>query len=219
MIANELHMNQNNFGTSNKHIIQDFCMARCCCHGHQHCHLTVTCPVAVTKVEKIVFLLISHNKSRNIHFWTYKLDPSFRGHSNFFKSCSQINDCPPPPPPPQHQHQHQHHYPPSNLPIMTFFVYVDITTAFADSWHHIITITVKHVTAIHDDVIKWGHFPRYRPFVRGNSPVPGEFPAQRPVTRSFDVFFDLRLNKRLRKNREAGDLRHYRAHYDVIVMN
>ena len=33
----------------------------------------------------------------------------------------------------------------------------------------------------------------------GNSPVPGEFPAQRPVTWSFDVFFDLRLNKRLSK--------------------
>ena len=33
----------------------------------------------------------------------------------------------------------------------------------------------------------------------GNSPVPGEFPAQRPVTRRFDVFFDLRLNKRLSK--------------------
>ena len=32
-----------------------------------------------------------------------------------------------------------------------------------------------------------------------NSPVPGEFPAQKPVTRSFDVFFDLRLNKRLSK--------------------
>ena len=28
---------------------------------------------------------------------------------------------------------------------------------------------------------------------------PGEFPAQRPVTRSFDVFFDLCLNKRLSK--------------------
>ena len=28
---------------------------------------------------------------------------------------------------------------------------------------------------------------------------PGEFPSQRPVTRSFDVFFDLRLNKRLSK--------------------
>ena len=33
----------------------------------------------------------------------------------------------------------------------------------------------------------------------GNSPVSGEFPTQRPMTRSFDVFFDLRLNKRLSK--------------------
>ena len=33
----------------------------------------------------------------------------------------------------------------------------------------------------------------------GNSPVSGEFPAQRPVTRSFNIFFDLRLNKRLSK--------------------
>ena len=31
----------------------------------------------------------------------------------------------------------------------------------------------------------------------GYSPVSGEFPSERPVTRSFDVFFDLRLNKRL----------------------
>ena len=33
----------------------------------------------------------------------------------------------------------------------------------------------------------------------GYSSVSGEFPAQRPVTRSFDVFFDLRLHKRLSK--------------------
>ena len=33
----------------------------------------------------------------------------------------------------------------------------------------------------------------------GNSPVTGEFPSQRPVTRSFHVFFDLPLNKRLSK--------------------
>ena len=33
----------------------------------------------------------------------------------------------------------------------------------------------------------------------GNSPVTGEFPTQRPVTGSFDVFFDLLLNKRLSK--------------------
>ena len=39
--------------------------------------------------------------------------------------------------------------------------------------------------------------------------------------RSFDVFFDLRLNKRINdwvNNGEAGDLRRYRAHYDVTVM-
>ena len=33
----------------------------------------------------------------------------------------------------------------------------------------------------------------------GNSPVTGEFPTQRPVARSFDIFFDLRPNIRLRK--------------------
>ena len=46
----------------------------------------------------------------------------------------------------------------------------------------------------HDEVIKWKHFPRYRPFVRGI-----DFPSQRPVTRNFDAFIDLRLNKRLSK--------------------
>ena len=47
----------------------------------------------------------------------------------------------------------------------------------------------------------------------------GEFPVRRPVTRSFNVFFDLRLNKWLsQNNHEAGDLRRHRAHYDVTVM-
>ena len=48
----------------------------------------------------------------------------------------------------------------------------------------------------------WGHqletFSALLAIFAGNSPVPGEFPAQRPETRSFDVFFDLRL-KRLSK--------------------
>ena len=50
---------------------------------------------------------------------------------------------------------------------------------------------------IHDDVIKWKHFPHHWPFVREIhwSPVN----SQRPVTQNFDVFFDQRLNKRLRK--------------------
>ena len=37
------------------------------------------------------------------------------------------------------------------------------------------------------------------PLCEGNPPVNGAFPSQRPVTRRFDVFFDLRLNKRLSK--------------------
>ena len=46
----------------------------------------------------------------------------------------------------------------------------------------------------------------------GNSPVTGEFPTQRPVTRSFNAFFgDV-------NNRDAADLRYHRAVYDVTVM-
>ena len=50
----------------------------------------------------------------------------------------------------------------------------------------------------------------------GNSPVTGEFPSQGPVTLSFDVFFDLHLNKRW--STQFGDLIRHRAHYDVTVM-
>ena len=49
----------------------------------------------------------------------------------------------------------------------------------------------------------WRHqmetFPALLAICAGNSPVPGELPAQRPVTWSFAVFFDLRLNKPLSK--------------------
>ena len=53
------------------------------------------------------------------------------------------------------------------------------------------------------DVTWWHHqmetFSALLAICAGNSPVTGEFPTQRPVTWSFDVFFDLRLNKRLSK--------------------
>ena len=51
----------------------------------------------------------------------------------------------------------------------------------------------------HEDVIKWNISALFA-ICEGNSPAIGEFPAQRPVTRSFDVFFDVRLNKRLSKH-------------------
>ena len=60
-----------------------------------------------------------------------------------------------------------------------------------------------------------GNISRITGHLCGEFTGPGEFPAQRSVMQSFDVFFDLRLNKRLG---EAGDLISYRGHYDVIVM-
>ena len=49
--------------------------------------------------------------------------------------------------------------------------------------------------------------------------VTGDFPSQRPVTRSFDVFFHLRPKKNGSvDNRKAFDLRRHHVHYDVTVM-
>ena len=44
-----------------------------------------------------------------------------------------------------------------------------------------------------------GKFSTLLALCEGNPPVTGGFPSQRPVMQSFDVFFDLRLNKRLSK--------------------
>ena len=50
----------------------------------------------------------------------------------------------------------------------------------------------------------------------GNSPVPGEFTAQKPVTLMFYLIYAW-INGWV-NNREAGDLRRHRAHYDVTVL-
>ena len=53
----------------------------------------------------------------------------------------------------------------------------------------------------------------------GNSSVYGEFPSQKPVTRSFDVSLVWAWTNGWVNNRDAGDLRRHRAHYDVIVLD
>ena len=70
----------------------------------------------------------------------------------------------------------------------------------------------------HDDVIKWKHFPRYWPFVRGihRSPVNSPHKGQWRGALMFSLMC-ARINSWV-NNREAGDLRRYRHHYDVIVM-
>ena len=53
------------------------------------------------------------------------------------------------------------------------------------------------------NILRWRHqmetFSSLQALCAGNSPATGEFPSPRPVTRSFDVFYDVRLNKRLGK--------------------
>ena len=72
----------------------------------------------------------------------------------------------------------------------------------------------------HDDVIKWKHFPRYWPFVRGihRSPVNSLHKGQWGGCMMFSLICAW-INSWVNNRREAGDLRRYRAHYDVIVMN
>ena len=77
---------------------------------------------------------------------------------------------------------------------------------------------VLGIIDIHDDVIKWKHFPRYSPFVRGihRSPVNNPHKGQWRWALMFSLIC-ARINGWV-KTREAGDLRWHRAHYDVIVM-
>ena len=73
-------------------------------------------------------------------------------------------------------------------------------------------------SAFHDDDIKWKHFPRYWPFVWGihrspeTSPHKGHWRGAL-IFSLICVWINGWVN-----NREAGDLRRYRSHYDVSVM-
>ena len=80
-------------------------------------------------------------------------------------------------------------------------------------WHSDVSLHV-----VHDDVIKWKHFPRYWPFVRGihRSPVNSPHKGQWRGALMFSLIC-VGINGGV-NNREAGDLRRYRVHYDVIVM-
>ena len=65
----------------------------------------------------------------------------------------------------------------------------------------------------HDDVIKWKHLPRYWPFLRGiHSPHKGQWRGALMLS-LICAWINGLIN-----NREAGDLRRHRAHYDLTVM-
>ena len=70
----------------------------------------------------------------------------------------------------------------------------------------------------HDDVIKWKHFPRYWPFVRGihRSPVNCTYKCQWGGALKISLICAW-INGWV-NNREAGDSRRHCTHYDVTVM-
>ena len=82
-------------------------------------------------------------------------------------------------------------------------------TPLKPSRNNIATATEPYLAAepfCHDDVIKWKHFPRHWPFVRGI-----------PLTKASDAEVCVCTNGWV-NNQDAGDLRHHRVPYDVTVM-
>ena len=88
---------------------------------------------------------------------------------------------------------------------------------FSISYFVLILDLIGHVEN-HDDVIKWKHFPRYWPFVRGihRSPENSLHKGQCRGALMFSLIYAW-INGSV-NNREAGDLRRHRAHYEVTVM-
>ena len=74
------------------------------------------------------------------------------------------------------------------------------------------------ITTFHDDIIKWKHFPRYCPFVRGihwspeNSPHKGQWHGALKFS-LICAWINGWVN-----NREAGDLKCHHTHYDVTII-
>ena len=108
---------------------------------------------------------------------------------------------------------------PIDIVLVLFVSLLEIVISDRTITHSLTAMCVKLLMAIGLEDAWWRHqmetFSALLAICAGNSLVPGEFPTQRPVTQSSDVYFDLRgwVN-----NREAGDLRRHRTHYDVIVM-
>ena len=74
------------------------------------------------------------------------------------------------------------------------------------------------IPLLHDDVIKWKHFPRYWPFVRGihRWPVNSPHKGQWREALMFSLIYAW-INSWV-NNREAGDLRCHHANYYITLM-
>ena len=76
----------------------------------------------------------------------------------------------------------------------------------------------KTETNFHDDVIKWKHFPRYWPFVRGTDRSPVNSPHKGQWSGALIFSLICAGTNGCANNRDAGDLRRHRAHYEVSLV-
>ena len=94
----------------------------------------------------------------------------------------------------------------------------NIEIAISPEWTTRLTWKEYDLNWLHDDVIKWKHFPRYWQFVRRIHRSPVNFPhkCQWRGALMFSLNY-IRINSWV-NNGEAGDLTRHRAHYDVTVL-
>ena len=69
-----------------------------------------------------------------------------------------------------------------------------------------------------DDVIRWKHFPRYWPFVRGIHQSPVNSPHKCKCRRALMISLICAKINSWVNNQDAGDLRRHHVYYDVTVM-
>ena len=98
------------------------------------------------------------------------------------------------------------------LEIIFFTDFLDVDAFEYLFTDHTLFKMIIEITRYHDDVIKWKHFPRYWPFVRGihRSPVNSLHKGQRRGALMFSLIC-VWING-WENNHEAGDLRRYRSH-------
>ena len=110
------------------------------------------------------------------------------------------------------------HWPDHMIPWLVLFT--NPCSVIWPLWVWVFSWKIRNVLTIlkddsHDDVIKWKYFPRNWPFVH-RSPVNSPHKGQWRGALMFSLIC-VWINDWV-NNREAGDLRRYRAHYNVIVM-
>ena len=112
--------------------------------------------------------------------------------------------------------------------ISRFMYFINKKNSFTSAWKYLLNFfqqwfctncnMVTHFDELDDDVIKWKHFPRYWPFVRGihRSPVNSPHKGKWRGALMFSLIC-VRINGWV-NNGEASDLRCHRARCDAIVM-